>query len=101
MGIFKVLRNLIPAVIEFVLIPILLPIAARNENRARMIERIATAVAEQLLIEFPEAQWPELIELAISRLAEALPPEARTSNKDVLKRAVTVALSAAGAAVKK
>jgi len=62
-----------------------------------MIERIATAVAAQLLIEFPDAQWPELIELAVSRLVEALPPASRTANKDVLKRAMTVALSAAGA----
>lgn len=62
-----------------------------------MLERIAGAVATQLVIEFPDAEWAALVELAVARLIEALPPEARTSNQAVLRRVAETALKAAGA----
>ena len=97
MGVFKILRNLIPSIIELVIAPLLLPLVLRNKARAEVIETVALAVASHLLVEFPTQEWAALVELAVRRLAEALPPDARTSNTDVLKRAVIGALLKAGA----
>lgn len=94
---FNILKSLLPYIIDLVIAPILLPIAARNKVRSEILQTIAVDIAHGLVVEFPDAPWAILVDLAIQRLAQALPPEAKTSNQEVLKRVVIGALKVAGA----
>ena len=93
---FKILKSLLPYLIEIVVAPLLRPIVERNLGRARVIEIVADAVAGQLVAEFPDAEWARLVQMAIQELAEELPPSVKTSNVDVLRRVAVAALEKRG-----
>lgn len=89
---FKILKQLIPYVIEIIVVPFLLPWVLANQARANVIQRVAADIAAQLVVEFPAAEWAVLVDLAVRRLVEALPDGARTENMDVIRRAAEAAL---------
>lgn len=96
---FGMLKKLIGPVIEIVIAPLIALWIQNNLQRARAIKIVAEAVAAQLLVEFPAAEWAILLDLAVRRLGEQLPPGIRTANQVVLRDAAVAALKAAGAKV--
>lgn len=95
---FKMLKQLISPLVEIVIAPLIAVWIQNNLARARAIKIVAEAIAAQLLVEFPTAEWAVLLDLAVRRLGEQLPPGIRTSNAVVLRDAAVAALKAAGKA---
>lgn len=93
---FKILKSLLPYLIELVVAPFIAPIIQNNLRRAQTLETIASAVVGQLVAEYPGAEWAVLVELAVRLLGEQVPDGARTANVDVLRRVAVDALEKRG-----
>jgi len=90
---FKFLRPFIGILIDTVLIPY----AARkwfvtntDKQRAETGEIIARAAAAQVLAEYPDEDWAQLVQFIVTRIGDQLPPAAA-------RRAAAGALREAGA----
>lgn len=93
---FKILKNLLPYLIELVVAPFLAPIIQNNLRRAQTIEIVASAIAQNLIVEHPDAPWAVLVDLAVRLLGEQVPDGARVSNPEVLRRVAIDALAKVG-----
>lgn len=93
---FKILRNLLPYIIELVVAPFLAPVIQNNLRRAQTIEIVATAIARNLVAEHPNADWAVLVELAVGLLGKQVPDGAVSANPDVLRRVAIDALAKVG-----
>lgn len=93
---FKILKNLLPYLIELVVAPFIRPVIENNLRRAQTIEIVATAIARNLIAEHPDADWAVLVELAVRLLGEQVPDGAVSANPAVLRRVAIDALAKVG-----
>ena len=93
---FKILKSLLPYIIELVVAPLIAPFIQNNLRRAQTLEVVASAIARQLVIEYPGVEWAALVELAVRLLGEQVPEGAKTSNPEVLRRVAIDALAKVG-----
>lgn len=93
---FKILKSLLPYLIEIVVAPLIRPLIERNLARAQTMEIVAASIARQLVIEYPNTEWAVLVELAVRLLGEQVPEGSRTANPEVLRRVAIDALSKVG-----
>ncbi len=93
---FKILKSLLPYLIEIVVAPFIRPVIENNLRRAQTIEIVASAIARNLVAEHPDADWALLVDLAVRLLGEQVPDGAASANPDVLRRVAIDALAKAG-----
>ena len=93
---FKILKNLLPYIIELVVAPLIAPIIQNNLRRAQTLEIVASAIARNLIAEHPDASWAVLVDLAVRLLGEQVPDGARSANPEVLRRVAVDALAKVG-----